>query len=178
MRANIATAAFFILCFFVFGFMFSSCAAVGETDYFGYVSRDFDAKMHGQIDGDEVSLTLKNRRGADGGNSVTLIFDSPKALDGVVLSRSDTGEYEARLGELILHDFNAEGLFEPFLTLLHSREIASIKKDSEGRAIINVKQGEVDLEYVFSDKITHPHSIKGRVGERNIELFVDSLDFI
>jgi hypothetical protein len=178
MRANIATAAFLILCVFVLGFMLNSCAAVGSVDHFGYTSGGFDAKIDGRIDGEEVSVIFKSRHADGEGNNVTLIWETPSAIDGLVLSRKTTGEYEARLGELVLHDFNAEGLLEPFLPLLYSGDITSIRKNRDGRTIILVKEGELDLEYVFSEKTDHPHSIKGRVGERNIELYVKSLEFV
>jgi len=178
MRSNIAAAAFLILCIFVFGFMLNSCAGADYADRFSYTAHDFEAKIQGQIDGNEVSVILRSRRSENEGNTVTLTYKSPDALDGIVLSQTASGEYEARLGELVLQDFNAEGLLKPFLPFLYSGEIASARKDGEGHTVISVKSGENDLEYVFSEKSEYPHSVKGRVGERYIELFVETLEFI
>ena len=84
MRANIATAAFLILCVFVLGFLLNSCAAAGSVDHFGYASGDFDAKIDGRIDGEEVSVIFKSRHADGEGNNVTLIWEMPSAIDGLV----------------------------------------------------------------------------------------------
>ena len=179
MKSNIATAAFLLLCILMFGFQMNSCKSAELRDRFEYTSRDLNAKICGTVDGDDVEIILKSRpSAADNEYDVTLIFESPSALDGLVLSRAGSGICEARLGELVLRDFDADGFLEPFLTLLYSGEASSVRKDAEEGTVVTVKDGERELEYAFQDGCEHPHSIKGKIGERNIELLVQSLEFL
>lgn len=179
MRSNIATIAFLLLCFIVFGFGLNACAGTATRDRFEYAQYNLDAKIYGKIDGDEITVTLKSRPNAtDGECDLTLIYTSPAALGGLVLSRNGSGICEARLGELIMQDFKADKLFEPFLAFLSLGEISSISKDREGNVTVFVKQDEIDLEYLFLQGQEYPQSIKGRIATREIELFVESLDFV
>ena len=179
MKSNIATAAFLLLCILVFGFTMNSCGSAATKDSFSYTSRNFDAKISGNIEGEEVSVILKNRPNAAEGEYVTtLSFESPAALSGLVLSRNAEGICEARLYELIMHDFKADGLFEPFLSLLYSGEIASVTKNSAEDTVVRVNNAEFNLEYTFLAGYEYPYSIKGMVGDREIELYVKRLDFV
>lgn len=179
MKSNIATAAFLFFCILIFGFQMNSCKSADLKGRFEYSRCDLDAKICGTVDGDEVEVILKSRpSAAENEYGVTLIFESPAALDGLVISRAQTGICEARLGELVLRDFDADGFLEPFLTLLYSGEISSIKRDAEGNTAVTVKDGERELEYVFRDECEYPYSIKGRIGERSIALVVQSLDLL
>lgn len=179
MKSNIATAAFLLLCILVFGFGMNSCGGAATKDRFAYTDRNFDAKISGNIDGKEFSVILKNRPNAAEDECATVLsFESPASLNGLVLSRDTEGICEARLYELILQDFKADGLFEPFLSLLYSGEISSVKKTEKGDTVIRVNDATFDLEYTFPKGYEYPYSIKGNVGGREIELFIKRLDFI
>ncbi len=178
MKSNIATAAFLLFFILLFSFGMNSCAGEAAEDRFAYTKRDFDADICGAVDGTEIAATLKSRPSdVTGECSVSLVFESPKSLRGLVVSRGDSGKYDARLGELIVQDFDADGLIQPFLTLIYSGEISSLRRDSDGNTIVSVQNGDYDLEYVFSKDFDYPSQIKGRIGERKIELLVQSLDF-
>jgi hypothetical protein len=179
LKSNIATAAFFLLCILVFGFAMNSCVGTATKDRFGYTNRNFDARICGSIEGDEVAVTLKSRPDAlEGEYEATLSFEAPASLCGLVLSRGADGICEARLYELIMRDFKADGLIEPFLSLVYSGEIALATQNSVGDAIIYVKNETCDLEYTFPEGYDYPHRIKGVVNDREIELFVERLDFV
>lgn len=177
MKSNTATMAFLLLCIIIFGFGMNACGGNATRDRFEYTERDINAKINGTVDGDDVNVVLKSRPDAGQGEyDLTLTFESPDALGGLVISHNTNGSYEARLGELIMHDFKADGLFEPFLTLLYHGEIASVFRDSEGHTTFFVKQEGIDLEYLFLKGSAYPYSIKGSLGDRKIELFVQRLD--
>lgn len=179
MKSNIATAAFLLLCILMFGFGMNSCSGVYTRDRFAYTNRDFDARVEGKIDGDEVAVKIQNRPGAaDGEYNTILSFTSPAALCGLILSVNGNGEFEARLDELILRDFKADGLLKPFLSLIYSGDIASVSVNENKATLISVKTDEYDLIYVFPDGYEYPESIKGKIGERKIELWVKSFEFI
>lgn len=179
MRQNVAAAAFLLLCVFMFGFGMNACGGEASRDRFGYAKRDFDAKICGNIDGDEVAAVLKSRPSAKEGEcDLILSFSSPAALGGMTLTRYTSGECEARLGELVLRDFKADGLFEPFLVMLYSKDATSVKRNDGKSTTVRVSDGSCELEYLFLDGYDYPHSIKGSIGERKIELTVQSLDFI
>lgn len=177
MKSNIATAAFLLLCILMFGFGMNSCSGVYSRDRFAYTSRDFDAHVEGRIDGDEVAIKIQNRPSAtESEYNLILSFTSPTALGGLTLSRCGNGRCEARLGELILQDFKAEGLLKPFLSLIYSGEIASVSIDEDKATVISVKTDEYDLIYCFPDGYEYPQSIIGKVGDRKIELLIKSFE--
>lgn len=179
MKSNIATIAFLLLCFIIFGIGLNACGGTATRNRFEYTERNLDAKIYGKIDGNEVTVTLKSRPNATEGEcNLTLIYESPAAFSGLVLSRNTSGIFEARLGELIMQDFKADGLVEPFLALLSPAEISSVAKDREGNTTVCVKQDEIDLEYLFLQGQEYPQSIKGYIATREIELFVQNLAFV
>ena len=179
MKSNVATVAFLLLCIIIFGIGMNACGGAATRNRFEYTERSLDAKIYGKIVGNEVAVTLKSRpRAAEGECDLTVICESPAAFSGLAVSRSTSGIYEARLGELIVRDFKADGFLEPFLTLLYHGEISSVSRDSKGNTTILVNQGEIRLEYLFPKDQEYPQSIKGSIGKREIELFVQSLDFI
>lgn len=180
MRSNVATIAFLLLCLIIFGFRINACGENEVRDRFEYTERDFDAKIYGSIADDEVSAILKSRVSTCKGEyDITLAFESPDTIDGLVISHNtQTDTYEARLGELILHKFKADGLLEPFLTLLYHGEVYSVSRDNIGNTSVFVKQDGMELEYLFLKGSEYPYSITGSVGGRGIELFVESLNFV
>ena len=179
MKSNVATVAFLLLCIIIFGIGMNACGGTATRNRFEYTERNLDAKIYGKIDGNEVTVTLKSRPNAtEGESNLTLIYKSPAAFSGLVLSQNTSGIFDARLGELIMQDFKADGLVEPFLTLLSPGEISSIVKDRRGNTTVFVKQNEIDLEYLFPKGQEYPQSIKGRISTREIELFIQSLDFV
>ena len=179
MRSNIATAAFLLLCVLVFGFGMNACGGDASRDRFDFAKRDFNAKICGTVSGDEVETVLQSRPSAtDGEYDVSLSYNSPDSLAGLTVSRKTTGIYEARLGELVMHDFKADGLLEPFLTLLYQGPAHSVARNKDGIITIKVNTEKYDLEYLFPQGYKYPQSIKGTVDGRKIELFVQGIDFV
>ena len=157
----------------------SSCKSNIAKSRFEYALHDFDAEITGTINGDKVSAKLQSRPSAGAESyKIVLSFDAPESLCGVVLSYRADGTGEARLGDIILREFNPDGFFEPFLPLLYSGEVASITRIENGSTVVSVQNERYDLEYVFLKGCEYPQSIKGTVEEREIELFVQSLDFV
>ncbi len=178
MRSNISTAAFLLLCVLVFGFGMNACGTNASRDSFGYTRRDFNAKICGRVDGDEVEIIIKNRPTANEGEyDLTLYYTSPSALAGLVVSRTAQGEYEARLGELVMRNFKADGLFEPVLPFLYQGP-ATVRRNSDKSTSVNVSTRDYELEYIFQKECDYPQSIKGMAHGREIELWVQSLDFV
>ena len=167
-----------LICVLLLGLAITSCADSITENKFEYTARTFEAKIVGTVDGEEVAVRLQNRPGAVGeGPAVVLSFEAPGSLRGIVISQRADGTREVRLGELVLHNFHAEGLLEPFLTLLYSGEVTSARRDENRSTVVSVQNGEYDLEYLFLKGYDYPYSVRGVVCGRETELFVQSIEF-
>ncbi len=179
MKSNLSTAAFLLFFILLFGFNLNSCSTAATRDRFQYTRLDFDAEMCGTVDGEKIEASLKSRPSAEDGKCVLLLsFRSPAALCGLTLSRDASGETEARLGELVLPSIDADGFFEPFLSLVYRGDAFSVRYDGNQNAIVSVCDENCDLVYLFQKEYSYPRQISGTVGSRKIELTLEKLDFI
>jgi len=178
-KSNLSTAAFLLFFVLLFGINLNACSGAAVKDRFQYTRLDFDAEISGTLDGEKIEARIKSRPSAEEGECVLLLsFHSPQALRGLTLSRDASGKTEARLGELVLREIDADGFFEPFLPLIFNGDVFSVRYDEKQNATVSVCDENCDLEYFFPKEFVYPQRISGTVGARKIELTLEKLDFI
>ena len=169
---------FFILILTFSALLFTSCGNDVAKDKFKYANMDFKVEISGFIDGNKVSATFYSTPSApENGTKAMIKFHSPKALDGVVVSLSNTDEYGARLGSSALSGEWARGLFEPFFPIFQTGEIYSVQKSNTGEIDIRICDENCDLTYVFFKNSEFPSRIFGKYSGRDIDFTLQSFDY-
>ena len=174
MKSDLSTAAFLLFFILLFGFGMNSCSGEVDADRFQYTKLDFDAQIHGAIDGQEIEARLQSRPAAEDGECVLLLsFQAPSPLSGLTVSRSASGIAEVRLGELVLREIDVDGFLEPFLPLICPGDISSVKRDENGNTVVSVCDENCDITYVFSADGEMPSRIYGQYKGKMLDLFIE-----
>ncbi len=175
MRNDLSTISFFLLFAFILVFCSNSCTQTLSADYFNYTDSPFEAKLSGSLDSSETEVWLAFDPYAQGNESrITVVFSKPDSLAGLNITYSGDGKTSARLGDIIADSAGFDELISPFLYICTRYEPSSVKRNADGSTSVTVKDEELSLEYTFKKDSDIPCFIKGRMGDREIDITLTS----
>ncbi len=151
----------------------SSCTSDAVIDRGAYTKQDFDARIHGKLDGLEIEGLLQSRPSASD-DSAKAVFrvEAPDSLRGITVSVDGNGVVSARLGEICKSGSSLSSIADFFLPVIEMGEAYSVEKSSDASINIRVHDDECDLVYLFSPDSPFPSRITGIFREKDIDILI------
>lgn len=171
------------LCFMtamLFVASFSFCEKVSTRDYFKFADKEFTCEIRGETDGLAVGATVHSMPGE--GNcepDFEVTYISPEALRGIKIKKLQNMNLSVDGGfGSVIPKADLDGLVD-FVHMIFSfkgTEQRSITYENE-KAKICICSKDCEAEYTFDSRTGQPLSIKGRYGNRNIELVFEWIEY-
>lgn len=178
MKETVAAFSLFLLIIIGMSFFSNSCGLAGGGSNLDYVKKNFTAIISGKVDGENYLVNVFSLPDAkDGEIRMSVLFSEPKALEGMRVSISKSGECALRLESSVVHGEEYLGLVEPYLLFCEGGTPSRVSTEPDGGRLFYFCDESCDLTLQFEKGSGTPSRISGKIRDREIDLRVEEFAF-